>query len=267
MAAWLLTELEHLVIPVECPGCGHRDVRLCARCGSWLAGPLVRVEQQVPRLETYDANVPTIPVWALGEYLGPARGLVVSWKDRGREDLTKIFTTALVNGLAAFRSDHLFPRVDLVIPMPSSSSSLRQRGRDHLQPLAAAVAKTLSAKPLRLLAKRATRDQVGLSARARGQARIGLRWSAKLRYQTRRHKLGQLWWPTSNCRRVLLLDDVVTTGATLAAARDTLVSYGFDVVGALVLAATPPQTGKTGEQKVAGWVPPPRNGENVLTTY
>ena len=82
-----------------------------------------------------------------------------------------------------------------------------------------------------MLRKTGTRDQVGLSARARGTASIAVR---------RRFRGGGL--PSGT--RVLLLDDVVTTGATLAAAREALIAQGCEVVGALVLAATPPRPGQ-----------------------
>jgi len=244
-----LKELELLVMPVECPGCGLHDVELCGECAQWLSGPLRRVEQQVPRLDDLSDN-PLLPVWAVGEYTGPARGLVVSWKDRGREDLTTVFRKAAVTQLRHHRQSYLFPIVDAIVPMPSSGKSLRHRGRDHLAPVAKAVAAELQVPVVRVLSKRARRDQVGLSARARGEAVIRLRRSGKR---------------LAPGRRVLLFDDVVTTGATLAAARDALGTQGCEVVGALVLAATPPrvkveavnslQMLRTGHgENVSGWV-------------
>lgn len=213
-------EVEHLVIPVCCPGCGLLDIELCAECAAWLAGPLRRVEQQVPRLDDCTGN-PLLPVWALGDYQGPARGMVTAWKDKGREDLTAVFARTMLTKLAT--QSHLFPEFDLIVPMPSTSSSLRHRGRDHLAPVAAQVGRAFGVSVQRVLNKSASRDQVGLSARARGEAQIRLR----------RQSI-----PTGT--RVLLFDDVVTTGATLAAARDALSAQGCRVVGALVLAATPP---------------------------
>jgi len=214
-------ELEMLVIPLACPGCGLPDVKLCADCGNWLNGPLVRVERQIPRLDDL-SGTPPMPVWALGEYSGPARGMVVAWKDRGREDLTRIYRAAT---LSALRKYPQFPAVDVVVPMPSSSASIRHRGRDHLEPVCQGVANELRASSARALTKRSNRDQVGLSARARGQADIRYRKRTKLLPRT----------------RVLLFDDVVTTGATLAAASSALTAQGCVIVGAIVLAATPPQ--------------------------
>lgn len=221
--SWL-DELERLVIPMECPGCGSRDVLLCGSCARWLSGPLHRVEHQVPRLDDLTDN-PPMPVWALGEYTESARGMVVAWKDKGREDLTKVYRNAIVAALAQTRQTELFPKVDVVVPMPSSAASVRHRGRDHLQTVSQAIGQTLNAKSVRALTKRSHRDQVGLSARDRGGAKLALRRTVKM--------------PVG--ARILLFDDVVTTGATLAAARDILSAAGYDVVGAVVLAATPPR--------------------------
>ena len=120
----LLAELSMLAIPLNCPGCGARDTRLCTDCLAWLAGPMRRVEHSVPRLDNLTGQ-PLMPVWALGDYLGSARGTIVAWKDRGREDLTRILCDALTLELAANRRDPelAWPAVDLVIPMPSSPAS------------------------------------------------------------------------------------------------------------------------------------------------
>jgi predicted amidophosphoribosyltransferase len=233
-----LGELERLVIPVECPGCGLRDVAVCPHCVQWLQGPLRRVETQVPRLDALDGK-PLLPVWALGPYTGPARGMVVAWKDKGREDLTRLYSHAATSALRQHRASNLFPRVDVVVPMPSSAASVRHRGRDHLSPVSTAVSTALQVPTWRALHKVSHRDQVGLSARARGQADIRVRKSvlprAGLMPTLRPNKL-------EPGLRILLFDDVITTGATLAAARDALTAQGCDVVGAIVLAATPPRS-------------------------
>jgi predicted amidophosphoribosyltransferase len=241
-----LGELERLVLPVHCPGCGLPDVELCGRCsGPFLSGVAIkgvelvrgaggaqatlrRVESQIPRLHNF-TDGPAFPVWAVAAYAGPVRGMVLSWKDNGQESLTRYFQTALVGALARHRQTHLFPQVDVVIAMPSTGASLRHRGRDHLRPVAKAVARELGMPLVPALAKRASKDQVGLSARARGLAEI----------RVRRAGCGL----PRGCR-VLLVDDVVTTGATLAGASAALAAQGCDIVGAVVLAATPPRQPK-----------------------
>ena len=254
----LAGELGRLVVPVSCPGCGRRDEALCSGCASWLQGPLRRVEGQVPRLDDLISG-PLMPVWALGTYDGPVRGQIVAFKDKGREDLAKVFAAALARqvgtcldsatarrmtsggarrmtggGARRMTGDGARRRTigwarrmpDYLVPMPSSRKSERERGRSHLMPLAKAVAKEFHVEPAYVLRKETSRDQVGLGLRARGTARLSLNKRVARKLQAGAN--------------ILLLDDICTTGATLKSAHETLTKAGFNVVGAVVLAATKP---------------------------
>uniref|UniRef100_UPI0022A780B7 phosphoribosyltransferase family protein n=1 Tax=Puerhibacterium puerhi TaxID=2692623 RepID=UPI0022A780B7 len=103
----------------------------------------------------------------------------------------------------------------------------------HLGPLATAVAGAVGGLPAPVLRRPGGgRDQVGLGARARGGNAV-VRVAPRAWQRLSPASAGQ---GTPAC---LLLDDVVTTGATLAAAERALEAAGADVLGALVLAATP----------------------------
>lgn len=256
-------ELTRLLLPVACP-CGELDVRWCARCADLLAGPPVRAERGAPRLDRLD-GVPPVPVWSLTPYTGPVRDVVVHWKDRGRADLDHLLAPALRRAAARLgpvlsRSlgntlDHPLDeaaggapgplggapggarvRMPLaVVPVPSTGAARRARSREPVAVLARAVAHGLhdAGVPARVVPALARlgpgRDQVGLGARARGRNLSG---AVRM---TRRgaRSLGQ----RSVC---IVVDDVLTTGATLAAVERALEGHGHDVLGATVLAATPP---------------------------
>jgi predicted amidophosphoribosyltransferase len=230
-----LVELARLVLPVACPGCGVPDVRWCPGCAALLAGGPRRVEAHVPRLDRLD-GVPPLPVWAVARYEGPVRGLVVAWKDRGRADLDGLLVPAAraaARGVAPALTGAVGGRALLVVPAPSSAAARRERARDHLGPLAAAVAAAVGGVPAPVLRRaRGARDQVGLGARARGR-------NAAVRVHPRAWHRALRPHPGHDPPVCLLLDDVVTTGATLAAAERALEAAGADVLGALVLAATP----------------------------
>ena len=229
-----LRELARLVVPVECPGCGARDVPWCAACAALLAGPVLRVEAGVPRLDRLD-GVPPLPVWALTRYEGAVRGVVVGWKDRGRTDLDRLLAPAAAAGARGLRAGLAGAAGSgplLVVPAPSSAAARRDRARDHLAPIARAVAGAVGGVPAPVLRRVRGSDQVGLGARARG-TNVVVRADAAALARAARDRRRQ--GPPS----CLLVDDVVTTGATLAAAERALESAGADVVGAFVLAATP----------------------------
>lgn len=180
-----------------------------------------------------------LPVWALAELRGAVHGLVVAWKDGGRRDADAALTGAMV------RAGHVLAPAVLVgvggpvdvVPVPSSPSSTARRGCVPVEGLATALAAGLRAggvdarcDTLALRRRRGVRDQAGLGRDARGRNLVG---ALVVR------------GPSSRVP-VLVVDDVLTTGATLAAVHDALRAAGRSVLGAVVLAATPAAPGAAG---------------------
>ncbi|WP_024287684.1 ComF family protein [Cellulomonas sp. KRMCY2] len=237
-------DVTRLVLPVECPGCGELDVLVCPACAAVLSAPVRRCEPDVPRLDRMDGR-PALPVWTVARYAGPTRGLVVGWKDHGRADLTRLLAaTARRAGreIAPVLGAVVGTSEVLVTGIPSSPGARRRRGADLVRLLASAAATGLvdgglSARAVPVLVRRrGDRDQVGLGARARGRNTAG---SLRLRTSSAGHG-APLRGPAPAGRWCLIVDDVVTTGSTLAAADGVLSGSGALVLGALVIAATPP---------------------------
>jgi competence protein ComFC len=113
-------------------------------------------------------------------------------------------------------------RFDAVVPVPLHRSRLKKRGFNQPKLLARGVASRINAPVSDTLeAVRSTRDQVELSAAGR-RANVAGASSAR--------------GPVAG--RILLVDDVITTGATTSACARTLLQAGADEVHALRLCRT-----------------------------
>ncbi len=219
-------ELAGLVVPVRCAGCAAVDVRLCPACAGWLAGPVLRL-----RPRSWGERAPVLAgCW----YRGPVRELVSAWKDRGRLDLTEVLARPLTEALALVPDrGHRSGRLVLV-PVPSSAAARRRRGADMVHALSCAAAAGLRDRreqPVRVIPalrhRRAVLDQSGLDAAAR---RTNLEDAFGLRRGAGRLLSGA---------QVVLVDDVVTTGASLAAAAAVVRACGGEVRAGCTVTATP----------------------------
>jgi predicted amidophosphoribosyltransferase len=204
--------LVDLLLPADCAACGGPEPPWCRRCRRALGPPTA-------------ADLPGgPPVLAAGRYTGPLRAALLRDKERGRRDLAGPLAALLAGPLR-----DLAPVADpgepvWLVPAPSRPAAARARGGDHVARLCRALSAQCSdvrvAHPLRL--DRRVRDSVGLDAPQRAanlHGRVGV-VSSRLP-------------PVDGLS--LIVDDVVTTGATLRECRSALARSGVAAQGALVL--------------------------------
>lgn len=167
---------------------------------------------------------------ALGPYAGRLRKIVQVYKFKGYDILAQPLGQRLA-GLARCMSAPAGPQENVVVvPAPSTRERNLERGYDPAVLLAQETARRLSLPLVRALARTSGGPaQETLDSRAR-RANPSLRFTTTLDFR-RRHPSRQT--------RVLLVDDVLTTGATLRAAARALLDAGAARVDVLVLARTP----------------------------
>jgi predicted amidophosphoribosyltransferase len=200
-----------LLLPQRCLVCGRggaplckvcRDglrrlePPLCERCGAPVAWPVARCRECAGRRLAFASARGAVP------YDPPVRELVAAWKERGLRGLAVQAAAVVAERLEP-------PDVHLVTFVPSDPDRLLERGHNPAERLARALADnwSLECRPL-------------LERTRRGRQRGSTQ-------EERRANVRNAFRPTAQApTRVLLVDDVYTTGATASAAASALRSAG-----------------------------------------
>ncbi len=193
---------------MPCVLCGAAQGAVCLPCEQTLAIGSRRVR----RVDLEGASC--------ADYSGPVATLISGYKTQGYLTLARGMAKAMANTFGEFRFEPNW--VDLVIvPVPDHPDSIRPFSPTSL--LARELSSQLGLSWLSgLTMVSAVADQASLSVEARRQNLVNA-MKAK---------------PWMSGRRVLLLDDLVTTGSTLLEARRALVAVDCEVVGFLTFAET-----------------------------
>jgi predicted amidophosphoribosyltransferase len=203
-----------LILPLECGGCGAPSTRWCPACATELTARAREPVLVTPRLD------PGVPVLSLGRYAAARRRAIVAVKEQGRADLVVPLAAALHTGLSQLLAWGLLEAPLTVVPAPTRRMAARRRGGDPVTRVVRAATADLPGiamlPALRLTGR--TRDSVGLSSADRQRNLAG-------RVRLTRPVPGV----------AVIVDDVVTTGATACESVRALHAAGVQVHAVLAL--------------------------------
>ena len=219
VARAVATKALDVALPATCVGCGTEGSPICARCEQALdarlgypAGVAIGLPGELPE--------PLLQLEWCAPFYGVTRDALHAIKYGGERRLAEPLGRAVarrwtVAGVGA----------DLVTNVPVHHDRLRLRGYDQAELIARHAARELDLPSLPLLRRsRATIAQFDLDRRDRAR---NVRGAFEVRPDQRRHVMD---------RWVLLVDDVVTTGSTLAACATALYDAGAFGVSAVTVA-------------------------------
>ena len=227
--------------PTRCAGCERPGELICAQCLDELElidpafactrcgapyGSLVCTECTPAAGEGIFDGSPIRRVLAMAVFADPLPRIIRAYKDGGERRLAPLIAQMLVDcaehaeEVAPERYGGILTAADAVTFVPVTARAWRRRGFDHMEDIARAFAAETGLPVVDALVKRGSADQ-------RALGRTGRQASARGAYEVVADVGGE---------RLLLLDDVITTGATIAAAASSLSASGAARVDALAAA-------------------------------
>lgn len=212
----LFQNLNELIFPSRCLACGALGLSLCTTCRrEW--NPHIYISRIGRDAETELTVISSVT------YSSVAQKIILGAKESHIKECDRLVSEAVTHSLQKFLST---TSIDFLIPIPSRKSAARLRGRQFISEITAASSKTFDipiANPL--THRRPVRDQSGLHLEERWNNLEGA-FVVK----------GEQELPGG----VLLIDDLVTTGATLCEAARALRYAGIKVIGAVTAALAQP---------------------------
>lgn len=227
----MLLSLADVVLGVRCVSCQGPARLLCAGCHARARPQVVEVSDSLDPLIAW--QIGDVPLWAGAFNSGAVHDALVAWKEDGVFELTDVLAHLLAAACVGVGDPD---RPLILVPIPSTWRSRRRRGADVMAVLAKRAAHLVQSvgrqasvvSGLRL--QHQTSDQAALNAVGRLRNVDGAFRAVNVE-------------ALKQCD-VVVVDDIVTTGATLAEAARTLREAGVTICG-LACAAYTTRLGKS----------------------
>ncbi len=238
----------NLVMPTDCVMCGCEDQTLCPACTL-----LLRRQTSSPFRAEHSAEALVgvsgeshVSVTAGGEYRDTLAAAILAFKNHGRTELSAALCRALARTLAAALAELPRPSPSgqdpwWLVPIPSTGNGWRRRGYDPVAMILRKLVREgrlpegVAIVPILAVRTRLPWQQGHQKGLGRAGRRRNVRNALRIR-QCGGRNIRLIAEPSG--QRVILVDDVLTTGSTLREAAKTLEKSGFITCGAVVLAAT-----------------------------
>jgi ComF family protein len=238
-ATRLLRSLLHVIFPTACAGCQNPlqddpvpffcrrcwdklkpiPGPVCPRCGRPFASPIALLHSPTHQCGACRARPMALTqIWSLFPYQPPLKEAITLFKYRGKLSLTQPLAQAMVEALPAL------PTLDAIIPVPLHPQRLREREYNQSLLLANRLSHHLGI-PLFLACLLRIRPTVPQTSLSRKERLTNLRRAFSVPKPAR-----------IQGKRILLVDDVLTTGTTLHECAKTLRRAGSGPVYGLTLA-------------------------------
>jgi predicted amidophosphoribosyltransferase len=216
-----MKNLADLIFPLRCIGCSQLGISICSACRkNWH-----------PHIYHRNLNVlsKNYPVISAIEYSSVASAVILRAKESSQAIADELVVNAIAHSLRYFAKSY---GTGVLVAIPSRRSATRKRGRDFMKEITRSVATCESFDFFEMLQhQRAVRDQSQLNSQQRMSNIAGA-----FSIFNNLVKVGDF----GNTRPLILVDDLVTTGATLAEAIRALRTAGFEVLGAVTGAVANP---------------------------
>ena len=211
-----LHALSELIFPSRCLGCRQLGIGICSQCrASW--------HPHIYRT-SISAEGFSFPVYSAVAYSPVAQKVLLGAKESALHDADRLIHQAFSHSLSYFYSE--VGIADLV-PIPSRKANTRKRGRDFILEETNALARSPHVQVRAILSHlRKVKDQTTLNSQSRER-----NLSQSMRCANRED--------SSNIP-VILIDDLVTSGATLREAGRALHRGGYTVIGAVTACVAKP---------------------------
>lgn len=209
----ILNDIESLFFPDVCLACFNtmltNEKTICTKCRHELPVTNYHLYKENPVKKVFYGRVPIQNATALLRYknTGPVRNLIHQLKYKGQEEIGSFLGSWLGHELLKTEA---YQAIDVIIPVPLHTKRLKQRGYNQVAKFGKQLALVLNAAYIDIVIYRTMHSDTQTF-----KTRL-MRWQDKEAVFTSLNK------EILKDKHVLLVDDVITTGATLEACANTI---------------------------------------------